>query len=179
MSTVIRFTYQDYLQLPEDRRYEIVDGDLYMVPAPVPYHQQVSGRLEFALRKFVMEHDLGEVLHAPCDLLLSETDVVQPDIFYIAKTRLSIVKEANIQGAPDLVVEILSPATAQRDRGIKQKLYGRFGVPEYWLVDLAEKTVEVLSLKGAGYQRAGLYGPHDTLSSPILPGFHLPVQQIF
>jgi Uma2 family endonuclease len=179
MSTAIKFTYQDYLQLPEDRRYEIVDGDLFMVPAPVPYHQRVSRNLARYLDRFVTDNDLGEVFSAPCDLLLSETDVVQPDLFYISKARLSIITETNIQGAPDLIVEILSPATAQRDRGIKQKLYARGGVAEYWIVDPATKSVEVLTLKAGAFQVAGRYGPHDTLVSPLLPGLPIPLPQVF
>ncbi len=83
MNTALRFTYQDYLQLPEDRRYEIVDGDLYIVPAPIPYHQKVSRNLEFQLHQHVQAHDLGEVFDAPCEVLLSKTDVVQPDILFI------------------------------------------------------------------------------------------------
>lgn len=179
MSTAVRFTYQDYLQLPEDRRYEIVEGDLVMVPAPTPYHQIVSSNLEFALRLYVMEHDLGTVLHAPCDLLLSETDVVQPDLFYISKARRSIITDKNIQGAPDLVIEILSPATAERDRGVKQKLYARVGVTEYWIVDPSTKTVEVLTLKAGHYEPAGFYRSTDVLPSPLLTGLRVPLSQVF
>jgi Uma2 family endonuclease len=179
MTTAIRFAYQDYLQLPEDRRYEIVDGDLFMVPAPGPYHQRVSRNLEYHLHRFVTERDLGKILHAPYDVVLSETDVVQPDILFITKPRLSIVTETNIQSAPDLIVEILSPATAQRDRGVKQKLYARVGVAEYWIVDLATKSVEVLTLKAGTFQVAWRYGPQDTLVSPLLPGLAIPLPQVF
>jgi len=179
MSTAVRFTYQDYLQLPEDRRYEIIEGDLFMVPAPSPYHQQVSRNLERYLDSFVAAQDLGEVFYAPCDLLLSETDVVQPDLFYISEARRSIIKDKNIQGAPDLVIEILFPATAERDRGVKQKLYARVGVVEYWLVDTTAKTLEVLTLSAGRYQRAGLYAQQDVLVSPLLPGLTIPLAKIF
>lgn len=179
MATAIRFTYKDYLQLPEDRRYEIVDGDLYMVPAPVPFHQRVLRNLEYYLHGFVSEGGLGEVFFAPCDLVLSETDVVQPDLFFISKDRLSIIGETNIQGAPDLVIEILSPATEQRDRGVKQKLYARGGVSEYWLVDPAAKTVEVLTLKSGRYERAGVYRSTEVLRSVVLTGLSIPLSQIF
>jgi len=179
MNTALRFTYQDYLQLPEDRRYEIVDGDLYMVPAPIPYHQKVSRNLEFQLHQYVKEHDLGETLQAPCDVLLSETDVVQPDILYIAKERLSIIKETNIQGAPDLVVEILSSASERRDRGAKQKLYARAGVTEYWIVDPTSKTVEVFTLSETGYQRTSLTNHSDTLHSPLFPDLFIPLSDVF
>ncbi|RMH05293.1 MAG: Uma2 family endonuclease [Nitrospirae bacterium] len=179
MNTTIRFTYQDYLQLPEDRQYEIVDGDLYMVPAPTPYHQQVSRNLEFPLHQYVKAHDLGEVFYAPCDVLLSETDVVQPDLLFIAKARLSIITDTHIQGAPDLVIEILSPASEPRDRGAKQKLYARAGVSEYWIVDPMSKTVEVFRLSETGYHRINHFTHSDTLHSPTFPDLAIPLSDIF
>ncbi len=179
MNTALRFTYQDYLQLSEDRRYEIVDGDLYMVPAPIPYHQKVSRNLEFQLHQYVLAHNLGEVFYAPCDVLLSETDVVQPDILFISKNRISIIKEINIQGAPDLVVEILSPASEKRDRGAKQKLYARAGVTESWIVDPTAKTIEVFTLSETGYQRVNLFNHADTLCSTLLPGLSISLSNVF
>ncbi len=179
MNTALRFTYQDYLQLPEDRRYEIVDGDLYMVPAPIPYHQKVSRNLEFRLHQHVQAHDLGEVFDAPCDVLLSEADVVQPDILYISKGRLSIITETNIQGAPDLVVEILSPVSEKRDRGAKQKLYARAGVTESWIVDPTAKTVEVFTLGETGYKRISLFNHANTLHSPLFPGLSISLSDVF
>jgi Uma2 family endonuclease len=167
MNTDLRFTYQDYLQLPEDHRYEIVNGDPYRLSASTPSHQKVSRNLAFQLHQYVMEKDLGETLKAPCDVLLSETDVVQPDILFISKEHLSIIKETNIQGAPDLVVEILSPTSEKRDRGAKQKLYARAGVTEYWIVDPTAKTVEVLSLGETGYQGISLFNHADILRSPM------------
>lgn len=179
MNTALRFTYQDYLQLPEDRRYEIIDGDLYMVPAPIPYHQKISGNLEFFLHQQVKERDLGEVFHAPCDLLLSETDVVPPDIFFIAKHRLSIVKETNIQGAPDLVIEILSASSAERDRGAKQKLYARAGVPAYWVVDPQVKSIDVLRREPSGYQLMKTFQRQDFLESQTFPNLRIPLSDVF
>ncbi len=179
MATAIRFTYQDYLQLSEDRRYEIVDGDLYVVPAPIPYHQKVSRNFEFLLYEYVKEHDLGEVLHAPCDLLLSESDVVQPDIMFIAKDQLSIITDANIQGAPTVVIEILSPSSEKRDRGAKQKLYARAGIQEYWIVDLRVKTVEVLRLTLSGYSQHAYFQVEDSLHSLIFPHLTIPLLDVF
>ncbi len=179
MATAIRFTYQDYLQLSEDRRYEIVDGDLYVVPAPIPYHQKVSRNFEFLLYEYVKEHDLGEVLHAPCDLLLSESDVVQPDIMFIAKDQLSIITDTNIQGAPTLVIEILSPSSEKRDRGAKQKLYARAGIQEYWIVDLRVKTVEVLRLTMSGYNQYAYVQVDDSLHSLIFPHLTIPLLDVF
>src|SRR5262249_54186269 len=110
------FTYEDYLLLPEDRRYEIVDGELYMTPSPATYHQRILRQLERALGEYVEGRRLGEVLFAPCDVVLSETDIVQPDVLFVSSGRASIIGEKYISAAPDLVVEILSPATAQRDQ---------------------------------------------------------------
>lgn len=179
MATTVRFTYQDYLQLPEGRRYEILDGDLYMVPSPTPAHQMIASRLEFALHRHVVAADLGVVVRAPCDVLLSDADVVQPDVMFISKSRQSMIKEHNIDGAPDLVVEVLSPTTTERDRGVKLKLYERAGIPEYWLISPEARTIEVLGLSEGSYTCVGLYGAHDILSSPLLPSLQIPVQDIF
>src|SRR3989337_2845338 len=110
----VRFAYQDYLLLPEDKRYEILDGDLYVVAAPNTRHQRVSRNLEFVLFQHVRERRLGEVLYAPYDVILSEENVVQPDILFVRKERLDTISEMNLPGAPDLVVEILSGGTRKK-----------------------------------------------------------------
>jgi len=179
MCPTLRFTYEDYLQLPENCRYEIVDGDPFMVPAPTPNHQRVSRKLGRFLDDYVTERNLGEVFHAPCDLLLSDFDVVQPDIFYISNERMSIIKEKNIQGTPDLVVEIVCAGTAFRDRGIKQKLYARAGVKEYWIVDPEARTIDVMALGPHGYLLVRVYRKEETLQSPPLPGLAIPLGRIF
>jgi Uma2 family endonuclease len=175
----VRFNYHDYLQLSEDKRYEILDGDLCVVPAPNIQHQRVSKKIETALIRQAEEKGFGEVLDAPCDVLLSEEDVVQPDILFVRQERLSIIREANISGAPDLVIEILSPGTRQRDLAIKRKIYARFAVQEYWIVDPDAATVEVLTWKESGYFTAGIYRESDSLSSPLLPQLNLPLSGIF
>lgn len=175
----LRFTYQDYLLLPEDRRYEILDGDLFRTPAPTPYHQRVSRNIEVMLDSYVRSHGLGEVLDAPCDVVLSATDVVQPDILFIVTDRLSIIGEKYISQAPDLVVEILSPATAERDRSLKTKLYARFGVRELWIADPEAKTIEVLVNTREGFRRDALFGRGQVLRSPLLPGLEISINQVF
>jgi Uma2 family endonuclease len=175
----LKFTYEDYLLTPDDRRYELIDGDLLLTPAPTPYHQRVSGKLGFLLTEFVNTRGLGEVLFAPCDVVLSRHDVVQPDVFFIRSDRLSIVTEKNISGAPDLAVEILSPSTEDRDRDLKTKLYGRSGVRELWIADPAAKTIEVLVNAEAGFRREALYGGADVLRSPLLAGLEIPLGRIF
>jgi Uma2 family endonuclease len=175
----VRFTYSDYLQLPEDKRYEILDGELYVVPAPNIRHQRSSKRIVSFLIRQIEETGRGEILPAPCDVVLSDENVVQPDILFVRKERLGIIGEAHIREAPDLVVEILSPATRQRDLEIKRKLYARFGVQEYWIVDPDAATVEVLAWSDMGYASAGVFGNQDCLSSPLLPELNLPVAEIF
>ncbi len=177
-SATLRFTYRDYLLLPEDRRYEIVDGDLFMTPAPTTYHQRISRNLVFFLHRHVLETAVGEILQAPCDVVLSDTDVVQPDILFVSKERSAIIGEKYVSAAPDLVVEILSEATAERDRTIKAKLYARAGVQELWIVNPIGKTVEVLRNTGAGFDRIALYQADDILLSPTLPGLEIPLREI-
>ncbi|MGA2263709.1 MAG: Uma2 family endonuclease [Acidobacteriota bacterium] len=175
----VRFNYHDYQQLPEDKRYEILNGELFVVPAPNIRHQRVAIRLQLRLFQHVEKNGLGELLEAPCDVLLSEENVVQPDILFVAKARLRIIGKTNIPGAPDLVVEILSPGTRQKDLAIKRKIYARFGVQEYWIVDPDASTVEVLIREKSGYITAGIYRESDRLSSPLLPKLNLPLREIF
>ncbi|RMD91413.1 MAG: Uma2 family endonuclease, partial [Calditrichaeota bacterium] len=131
----LQFTYDDYLQLHDDgKRYEIIEGELFMTPAPNIQHQNILSELGERLRKFVLKKHLGIVLYAPCDVILSKTNVVQPDILYVSKINQAIITDKNIQGAPDLVVEITSATTLERDLVLKKKLYGKYGVKEYWIV---------------------------------------------
>ena len=141
----LRFTYRDYCQLPEDRRCELIEGDCIMVPAPSPAHQEIVIRLLLELREHVSREGLGRVLMAPCDVYLSRHDVVQPDILFIGAQRQGMIEEKLIRGAPDLLVEVLSSSSQARDREMKRKLYGRFGVREYWLVDPERRRVEILT----------------------------------
>ena len=174
-----KFTYEDYKHTPEDKRYELLDGDLIMVPAPKVTHQRNTKKLAKLLDDFVEERELGELFIAPCDMVLSETDVVQPDILFVSKERSYIVTEDNIRGAPDLVVEVLSPSTAQRDRTLKRTLYERHLVPEYWQADTDANNVLVLTLVDGKYKVAGIYGEGQTLASPLLPGIALEIDGIF
>ena len=178
--SLIKFTYQDYLNAPEERRYELLDGELLMVPAPGERHQSVAALLGWKLVQFVTENGLGRVYPAPFDVVLSDTDVVQPDLLFVSNARAHLLTTANVQGAPDIVVEILSPSTAERDRTFKRTLYARHGVNEYWLVDTVGENVTVLLLDNRGeYQVAGTHGSGETLRSPTLPGFSLNVDDLF
>lgn len=177
----IPFTVRDYKALPESetKRYELLGGELVVVPSPTWRHQDVSARLEFHLKAFVDERNLGYVVDAPLDVVLSDEDVVQPDILFISQERASIIREDGVYGAPDLVIEILSPTTAERDRTLKKTLYARHGVKEYWIVDPEGNTVEVLTLKERGYERVAFYHAEDALRSPLLVGLEIPLSKVF
>ncbi len=175
----VRFNYNDYLLLPEDKRYEILDGELFLIPAPFIRHQRISMRLEIALSLHVASRNLGEILHAPCDVILSNEDILQPDVLFVRKEHSGIIGEANITGAPDLVIEILSEGTRRKDMELKRKTYARFGVQEYWIVDPDAETVEILTWTESGYVTAAALSKSDNLSSPLLPDLVLPLSEVF
>lgn len=176
----IKFTYEDYLHLPDDgKRYQIIEGELFVVPAPSPYHQDTSRKLLLLIADFIRKHELGKVYYALCDVILSHEDVVQPDIFFIFHGREHIITDKNIQGAPDLVIEILSAHTAKLDKIQKRKLYQRFKVSEYWLVDPERKEIEVLVLKEGNYDSLGVFGGEDCFESSLLKGLKVYLKSIF
>jgi Uma2 family endonuclease len=175
----VKFTYRDYLQLPDDKRYELVEGELFWVPSPNLGHQRILGKLWTAISIHVEGNRLGEVFFAPCDVVFSEISVAQPDLLFVSKGRLGILTDANIQGPPDLVVEILSPSTSQRDLGIKRNLYAKYGVREYWVVDPNSKTIEVLSLTEAGYRTEAIVPRTGRLSTGLFPDLDLNLTEIF
>jgi Uma2 family endonuclease len=175
----VRFTYDDYLLLPDDKRYEIVAGELLVVPAPYLNHQRILREMGTALTIYARHQGIGEVFYAPCDVVLSLENVVQPDLVFVANERRGILTAANVQGPPDLVLEILSEATKQRDLEVKRKLYAKYGVREYWIADPVAQTVQVLVWSESGFASAGVYAITDRLSSPLLPELNLPLSEIF
>ena len=175
----VRRTYEDYCATPDDERYELLNGNLMMVPAPNRKHQKVLGRLYLKLVNFVEEHGLGEVYVAPFDVVLSDTDVVQPDVLFISRAREHTVTDENVRGAPDLVIEILSPSTAERDLGYKHELYSRHGALEYWIVDPMAETIAVHQQGDERLELTETFGRRDTLRSGVLEGLHLKLDDIF
>ena len=143
-----RWTYAEFARLPSEgsTRYEVIHGELAVTPAPTGRHQLVVAHLVRILGTFVHDHTLGEVLPSPIDVLFGESDYFEPDVVFIRMDRTHLIGDRGIEGPPDLVVEILSPSTAHRDRGIKLERYRHFGVPEYWIVDPDARTVEVWPL---------------------------------
>ena len=174
-----RLTYDDYCLLPNNgRRYEIIDGELFVTPSPRRAHQKVVTQLSRVLGNFVETRGCGEVYVAPFDVVFSFHDVVEPDILYVSKERAAVVTEKNVQGAPDLVVEVLSESTAKIDRTTKLKLYARYGVAEYWVIDPATYSAEIYQLAPGGYELAALLDSSQSLTSPLLPGFTLPLTKL-
>lgn len=179
MATRLKLTYQDYRLLPDDgKRYEILDGDLYVTPSPTARHQIVSANLLSALADHVRAHGLGKVLTAPLDVIFAEDTIAQPDLLFISNERLPILREW-VHGAPDLVIEILSPGTQQRDRTLKRYLYARYGVRELWLVDPEARSVEVFRLDAAADTPLRLFANRDVLTSDLLPGLGLAVDSLW
>jgi Uma2 family endonuclease len=171
-----KFSYEDLQYIPPDRnRYEIVNGDLLVTPAPNTLHQTIVSNLCAALVPYVRKHRLGRVFVAPLDVVFTQSTVLEPDLLFVSRPRLNIIGEKNLSGPPDLVAEVLSESTAEVDREIKSKQYALYGVPEFWLIDPKAKTVEILRLKERGYERASRLVFGDTLTSRLFPALSLPV----
>ena len=172
-----RKTVEDYLALPDDVRAELIAGELYVTPSPSPRHQSVVLSVAILLDDHVRSHDLGRVFVGPLDVHLPSGDIVQPDALFIAKAHTGIIQE-HVHGVPDLAVEVLSPSRIERDRFVKRDRYALNGIPEYWLIDLAEQTVEVLRHEDGAYQPAGYFQDDQTLRSRVLPELHLRLAEI-
>ncbi|MBE3588892.1 MAG: Uma2 family endonuclease [Thermoanaerobacteraceae bacterium] len=183
METPLRtgLTYEDYCRLDDGRRYELIGGELWLVPSPSVYHQRLSIRLSSLLYNHVEENNLGVVLEAPLDVYLTPEDVVQPDIIFVSRERLDIIGEANIQGAPDLVMEILSPSTAVRDRTKKKDLYARHGVKEMWVIHPVAQTIEVYVHEAGGYGKPAVYTARqkDRIVSKVLKDWNITPEDVF
>ena len=187
-----QLTYEDLLRLPEDRlRHELIDGEHYMSPAPNLKHQSVVLNLAAILLRYARAHGLGKVLIAPTDVLFSAHDVVEPDVLFVAAGRADRLRERYVAGAPDLVVEVLSPASRGMDKIKKRRLYEVQGVPEYWIVDPAAETLEVYrtaaggrltlqaSLSQTGSARDAGHAEETMLETPLLPGLRISLREVF
>jgi Uma2 family endonuclease len=183
MVTIVdpKLSYEDFRAMPGDgKRYELIDGEVFMTPAPRPGHQRTVGRLYRALAGFIEDHELGEVFLAPTDVVFGERTAVRPDLLFIRKDRLSIVTELNVQGAPDLAIEVLSPSNAAFDRETKLQVYARAGVRELWYFDPETRTAEILDLGPDGrYVLAAKLSGNSRITSTVLPGLSLPLGDLF
>jgi Uma2 family endonuclease len=174
-----KLTYEDYRKTPDDERWELLNGELTMPPSPGTAHQRVSQRLGRRLGVFVEERSLGEVFAAPTDVVLSDANVVQPDLLFVSTEQEHIITPENIRGAPDLVVEILSPSTASRDWREKHDLYAEHGVREYWVVDPDAQRAWVMVQRDGVFDEVGVYGRGDVLTSPTVKDFTVNLDEIF
>jgi Uma2 family endonuclease len=178
-----KVTYTEYSQMVDDHphsRVELLEGEVFMSPAPMPIHQIILRNLMRLLDRYVEANNLGEVLFAPVGVRLAENVVVQPDLLFIQQEKLAeLIGSQNIEGAPNLVVEILSPGTAHHDRHNKLLLYARYGVAEYWIVDPENKAVELYILDGETYRVSGIYLSGDTVTSGQFAPAEIQVDAIF
>jgi Uma2 family endonuclease len=186
METILKknWTYDEYIKINDDKRYEIINGDLCMNPSPLPSHQRVSTRLLYNLTDFVYSKKLGEIFHAPCDVILSDNVVVQPDILFISNENSTIIQKKGIFGSPELVIEIVSPSSLKRDNEDKRLIYQQHGIKEYWIIFPSDETIEVLEL-GHGIFKIFDYASTEdlekgtTVKSKILDGLEIDLKAIF
>src|SRR5215212_8707627 len=177
-----KLTYEDYLLLPEDgRRYEIIDGELFVTPAPSRKHQTVAYNLVLRIGNHLADHNTGRLFFAPFDVVLSEHDVVEPDLLFISRERNAILTQKNVQGPPDLAVEILSESTRKRDKVLKRKRYEQFGIAEYWIIDPELESVEIHRRVGNAFELVAelTSGTGGMLTSPLFPGLAIDVRDVF
>jgi Uma2 family endonuclease len=177
-----KLTYEDLVLLPDDgKRHELIDGAHFVTPSPNTRHQAIVTHLAGVLDAFVRARGLGRAFVAPYDVVFSPCDVVEPDLIFVSAARLEVLTAAHAVGAPDLVIEILSPSTRRRDEVLKRDLYEARGVAEYWLIDPEAETVKVLRREGERFGRARLLSLRDgdVLETALLPGLELPLATVF
>jgi Uma2 family endonuclease len=176
-----KLTYDDYAQFPDDGlRHEIIEGEHYVSPSPATRHQRILLKLSHLIQSYLDTHSVGEIFFAPFDVLLSEFNVLVPDLVYISKERSGQITSKNLHGAPDLVVEILSPSTQSKDKRLKRDVYERSGVDEYWIIDPDQDVVDVYRRHDPGrtFSAPLRHDRAQTLSTPLLPGLSLPLDKI-
>ena len=173
-------TARDFMELPEGPPYyQLIEGDLYMSPSPAPFHQDIVGNIFYLLRRYLEKNRLGTVRTAPSDVRLTELNVYEPDVYFVSKSRKSILTKHGVEGAPNLVVEVLSPRTAKLDKGAKRVIYARAGVEELWIVDPEAKRLHVYRLRESADEPVGTYGVRRKFESPLFPGLKIPVAKVF
>ena len=178
----VKLTYDDFVHFPDDgKRHELIDGEHFVTPSPNRRHQKIVGELFGLIWSHLKRQPVGDIYVAPFDVVFSDFDVVEPDLLFVSSDRSQVLTEKNVQGAPDLVVEIGSPATRRRDEKTKLQLYERFGVQEYWVVDPDLDVIKVYRLVEGRYQRTAelTLADHHVLSTPLIPGLELSLADIF
>lgn len=175
------WTYEDLLDIPEDisKRHEIIDGELYVSPSPRLPHQDVVGN-SYELLRLAQKAGYGRAYLAPVDVVLDGHNIFVPDLIFIAKDRLAIAQDTHVRGAPDLVIEVLSPCTKHRDFGIKLQTYARCGVKHYWVADPYSRSIQVFDLQDDNtFAEPQLLEGDDRLTCPLFPELSVPVSELF
>ena len=173
-------TVEDYRLLPDGGpRYQLIEGDLFMAPAPNRYHQDISLNITLILGKYLERHPIGKLYAAPFDVYFDEINVHQPDLVFVSNKNRSILTHAGAEGAPDLVVEILSPKTAELDKKPKRRVFARSGVKEFWIIDPDAKVVHVYHLQKDSEHPAAVYSEKDSFASSQFPGLKIKGATLF
>jgi len=179
----VKLTYDDFLLFPDDGlRHELIDGEHYVTASPNMKHQRVSGNLYFLMRTWLEQQPVGQLFFAPFDVVFTRYDVVEPDLLYMSHARAKdVLTAANVQGVPELVIEIGSPSTRKRDETIKRRLYEREGVSEYWVVDPDIDVIRIYRREGEGFGRARELSVEagDVLTTSLFDGLELPLARVF
>ncbi len=163
----------------DGNRFEVIEGELVVNPPPDLLHQAVVANLMLSVGAWVKRHGLGHVVPAPVGIVLDDANGVVPDLVYVSRERAAILRPRGIFGAPDLVVEVLSPSTEARDRGVKLQRYAAAGVPHYWLVDVRGRALEAYGPSGQGYELAGRFAAGEVFRPEPFPGLAIPVEELF
>jgi Uma2 family endonuclease len=175
-----RYKADDMWDTPDDgNRYEVIDGALYVSPPPGEPHQDASGNLYGLIWSWVRPRRAGRVYAAPLGVRLDDENGVQPDLVYVSRDRSSIITPRGVEGAPDLVVEILSPSTRRRDTGIKRRRFAAARIPHYWVVDPRLRTLTPYRLEEGEYVPIGTFGPRATFEPELFPGLRIPIDEIW
>ena len=173
-------TYADYCALPDDgKRYEILDGELFVSPSPIRIHQRIVANLHLEIAPFVRSQKLGEINLAPFDVLLSDHNIVEPDLIYVSTARMSVITDKNIQGAPDLLIEVLSPSTKKRDFKKKRDIYAEWGVDWYWIVDPDAGTLMELKRADKSYEEVARATRRERFEPDIFPGLTIEMDSLW
>jgi Uma2 family endonuclease len=177
----VKLTYDDFVLFPDDGlRHELIDGEHYVTPSPNTKHQRISINLTVLIGGWLERNPIGQLFHAPFDVVFSNFDVVEPDLLYMSNARAAEVLTAkHVRGVPELVVEIGSPGTRKRDETVKRRLYERAGVSEYWVVDPEIDRIRVYRRQAEGFGRVEELSADagDILVTPLLPGLEIPLSR--
>jgi Uma2 family endonuclease len=175
----VRFLASDIWDTPDNgKKYEVIDGDLYVTPPPHWEHQEQLSNLDYFVKNWVKSHRLGRIVQSPVGLVLDDENGIEPDLVFVGSERVRIIRKRGVFGAPDLVVEVLSPSTADRDRGIKLRRYAAAGVRHYWILDTDGPRIEERVLGEDGYRLVGTFGPGEVFCPTLFPGLEIPMDEI-